>query len=105
MLCIRSPVAALRQHKKRVATVAFKENNMPPLKDAQPGSQGMPDTEDTLIGDWDPYVASIVVSAQLAFAQDQATLANPRRVTPVQGPVPRAGFVCRRAQLLSDAND
>ena len=78
---------------------------MPPLKDPQPGSQGMADTEDTLIGDWDPYVASIVVSAQLASAQDQSTPANRRRVTPVQRPDPGAGSVSRRAQLLSDAND
>ena len=40
---------------------------MPPVKDPQPGSQGMPDAEDTLIGDWDPYVASIVESTQVLF--------------------------------------
>ena len=78
---------------------------MPPVKDPQPGSQGMPDAEDTLIGDWDPYVASIVESTQLASAQDQSSLANRRRVTPVQRPSSPSGSVSRRAQLLSNAND
>ncbi len=73
---------------------------MPPVKDPQPGSQRMPDTEDTLIGDWDPYVASIVVSVQ-----HQSTPAKPRRVTPVQRAGSPFGSVSRRAQLLSDPND
>ena len=73
---------------------------MPPVKDPQPGSQGMPDAEDTLIGDWDPYVASIVESTQ-----DQATPTDPDRVTPSKRAGSPADSVCRRAQLLSGQND
>ena len=73
---------------------------MPPVKDPQSGSQGMPDAEDTLIGDWDPYVASIVESAQ-----DQETPAKRDPVAPVRQADTRSGSVCRRAQLLSDKND
>ena len=85
---------------KRVAPVAFKENNVPPLKDPQPGSHGTPDAEDTLIGDWDPYVASIVESAQ-----DQQPSAAPDRVPPAQATRAPSGSVSRRAQLLSNPND
>ncbi len=73
---------------------------MPPVKDPQPGSQGMPDAEDTLIGDWDPYVASIVESAQ-----DQATPADPDRVTPAPRTDLPSDSICRRAQLLSGKYD
>ncbi len=76
---------------------------MPPVKDPQPGSQGMPDAEDTLIGDWDPYVASIVESAQ--DQEDQATPADPDRITPAQWAGSPSDSVCRRAQLLSGKND
>ncbi len=73
---------------------------MPPVKDPQPGSQGMPDAEDTLIGDWDPYVASIVESAR-----DQATPADPDRVTPAPRTDLPSYSICRRAQLLSGKYD
>ena len=73
---------------------------MPPVKDPQPGSQGMPDAEDTLIGDWDPYVASIVESAQ-----DQETPAEPDPVAPVRRADSSGDSVCRRARLLSDKDD
>jgi len=73
---------------------------MPPVKDPQPGFQGMPDAEDTLIGDWDPYVASIVESAQ-----EQATPADPARVTPARRTDSPSDSICRRARLLSGKYD
>jgi len=73
---------------------------MPPVKDPQPGSQGMPDAEDILIGDWDPYVASIVESAQA-----QTTPAKQVRVPPAQRAASPSDAVCRRAQLLSGKYD
>lgn len=73
---------------------------MPPAKHPQPGSQGMPDAEDNLIGDWDPYVASIVVSAR-----DQAIPANPDPVAPAQWAGSPSDSVSRRARLLSNKND
>lgn len=83
-----------------MTTVALKENNMPPVKDPQPGSQGIPDAEDTLIEDWDPYVASIVESTQA-----QAAPANPARVTPAPRTDLPSDSICRRAQLLSGKYD
>ena len=60
----------------------------------------MPDAEDNLIGDWDPYVASMVESAQ-----DQATPADPDRVTPAPRTDSPSDSICRRAQLLSGKYD
>lgn len=60
----------------------------------------MPDAEDNLIGDWDPYVASIVESAQ-----DQATPADLDRVPPAPWAGSPSDSVCRRARLLSGKND
>ena len=60
----------------------------------------MPDAEDNLVGDWDPYVASIVESAQ-----DQETPADPDRVAPAGRTDSRSDSVCRRARLLSGKND
>lgn len=60
----------------------------------------MPDAEDNLIGDWDPYVASIVESAQ-----DQATPADPDRVPPAPWAGSPSDSISRRARLLSGKND
>lgn len=70
---------------------------MPPVKEPQE-SPGTPEAEDGLIGDWDPYVASIVESTQ-----DQ-TPAAPSDDEPEAGRRARSGAisVSRRAQLLVD---
>jgi len=60
----------------------------------------MSDAEDTLIGYWDPYVASIVESTQ-----EQAAPANPARVSPAPRTDSPSDSICRRARLLSGKYD
>ena len=69
---------------------------MPPAKKRQEGSLGMPVAEDTLIGDWDPYLASIVRSFR-----DQAPAAESGLAPSEPRPDTNAKTVSRRARLLS----
>jgi hypothetical protein len=69
---------------------------MPPAKQRQEGSRGTPETQDTLIGDWDPYLAAIVQSFR-----DQTQAAEPGPAPTEPRPDTKSKIVSRRARLLS----